>query len=224
MPQAGSYDHQSTPLVNGPEPETVFTIGHSTHPLERLIALLKLHRITALGDVRSKPYSRTNPQFNREDLKRGLREVDIAYVFLGNELGARSQDPQCYDHGRVQYDRLAQTELFRRGLSRVQEGMKKYRLALMCAEKEPLECHRSLLVARHLSLLGISVQHILADGRLESHTELLDRLRCQLALPESDMFRSYEDVVSDAYKIQESRIAYTTTESEPVAPPTGTTG
>jgi uncharacterized protein (DUF488 family) len=101
----------------------------------------------------------------------------------------------------------------------VRVPLKKYRLALMCAEKDPLECHRTVLVARHLSALGIPVQHILADGRLESQTDLLDRLMRQLALPESDMFRSHEDVLSDAYRIQESRIAYTTAEAEPAAPP-----
>ena len=197
---------------------TVFTIGHSTHGLGRFIALLKLHDITALGDVRSKPYSRVNPQFNRENLKKDLEAVGIAYVFLGKELGARSEDPSCYDGGRVQYDRLALTERFKHGLERVQDGMSKYNLALMCAEKEPLECHRTLLVARHLSALGIPIQHILADGRLESHAEALNRLMRQLALPESDMFRSHEDVLTDAYKIQESRIAYTTPELDLAAP------
>jgi uncharacterized protein (DUF488 family) len=203
---------------------TVFTIGHSTHTSERFIALLQLHEITAVGDVRSKPYSRTNPQFNREELKRHLKEARIAYVFLGNELGARSDDPSCYERGRVQYDRLAMTEQFKRGLDRVQEGMKKHRLVLMCAEKEPLECHRTVLVARHLSALGIPIHHILADGRLESQAEVLNRLVRQLSLPESDMFRSHEDIVMDAYKIQESRIAYTVPEPEPSAPPRTATG
>jgi uncharacterized protein (DUF488 family) len=199
--------------------QTVFTIGHSTHSLERFIALLKLHDITALADVRSKPYSRINPQFDRDNLKKQLREVAITYVFLGKELGARSEDPSCYEHGRVQYGRLALTELFRQGLDRVQEGMKKYRLALMCAEKEPLECHRTVLVARHLAALGIPVQHILADGRLENQADLVDRLMRQLGLPESDMFRSHDDVLSDAYRIQESRIAYTTAEADLAARP-----
>jgi uncharacterized protein (DUF488 family) len=197
---------------------SVFTIGHSTHSLERFIALLKQHDITALGDVRSRPYSRVTPQFNREDLKKELRRVGVAYVFLGKELGARSEDPSCYEGGRVQYDRLAQTEMFRQGIDRVREGMNKYRLALMCAEKEPLECHRTVLVARHLDALGIPVLHILADGRLECHAESLNRLMRQLALPESDLFRSHEDVIMDAYKIQESRIAYEAYEAEPVAP------
>jgi uncharacterized protein (DUF488 family) len=202
-------------------PQTVFTIGHSTHTLERLIALLRLHEITAVGDVRSRPYSRTNPQFNRESLKDRLRTVGITYVFLGKELGARSEDSSCYENGRVQYGRVALTELFRQGLDRVQEGMKKYCLALMCAEKEPLECHRTILVARHLSARGIDVQHILASGRLESQTEILDRLMRQLNLPESDMFRSREDVQSDAYRIQESRIAYASNDVKSNAPPQG---
>jgi len=147
-----------------------------------------------------------------------MEGVGIAYVFLGKELGARSEDPSCYEHGRVQYDRLALTEQFKRGLDRVQVGMKEYRLALMCAEKEPLDCHRTVLVARHLSAVRIPIQHILADGRLESHADVLNRLMSQLALPESDMFRSHEDIVTDAYKIQESRIAYTVPESEPGVP------
>jgi len=188
--------------------ETVFTIGHSTHPQERFIELLLRHGITALCDVRSKPYSRINPQFNREQLKKPLHQRGIKYVFLGKELGARSEDPTCYEHGKVQYDRLAHTELFRRGLERVKKGMKDYRLALMCAEKEPLECHRTILVARHLTGLGVDVQHIHADGRLESHADSLSRLARMLNLREDDMFRSREQLWADAYRLQEARIAY----------------
>ncbi len=186
----------------------VFTIGHSTHPAERLIELLRQHCITALCDVRSKPYSRLNPQFNREELKQSLRNGGIAYVFLGKELGARSDDPSCYEQGKVQYERLAHTELFRRGLARVQEGMKSYRVALMCAEREPIECHRTILVARHLSALGVAVGHIHADGRVERHPDALTRLVRLLNLQEDDMFRSHDDVIAEAYRRQEERIAY----------------
>ena len=103
---------------------TVFTIGHSTHPQERFIALLRQHGITALCDVRSKPYSRMNPQFNREELNEVLLAQGIEYRFLGKELGARSDDPNCYENGKVQYDRLAETELFKYGLKRVLRGMR----------------------------------------------------------------------------------------------------
>jgi uncharacterized protein (DUF488 family) len=189
--------------------ETVFSIGHSTQPLERFIALLKQHDITAIADVRSKPYSRMNPQFNREALKKALSENGVAYVFLGLELGARSQDRSCYLNGKVQYGRLAQTELFASGMERVREGTKKFRIALMCAEKEPLDCHRTILVSRHLDATGTDVQHIHGDGRIESHKEAMSRLLRLLHLPEGDMFRSADDIVSEAYRLQEERIAYT---------------
>jgi uncharacterized protein (DUF488 family) len=193
----------------------VFTIGHSIHAQKRFIALLLQHHITALCDVRSKPYSRVNPQFNREELKESLRECSIKYVFLGKELGARSEDPKCYENGKVQYNRLAHTDLFRRGLERVQNGMKDYRLTLMCAEKEPLECHRTILIARHLGDLGLDVQHIHADGRLESHADALSRLVRILNLPEHDMFQSRAELLADAYRRQEERIAYDS--GEPLA-------
>ncbi len=188
--------------------EPVFTIGHSTHSTERFIALLRQHCITAVCDVRSKPYSRVNPQFNREVLKQSLRECNIAYVFLGTELGARSDDSSCYDHGKVRYVRLARTELFRQGLARVQEGMNNYRVALMCAEREPIECHRTILIARYLATQGVDVEHIHADGKLESHADILIRLMQMFKLEEDDMFRSRDDLIADAYRLQEERIAY----------------
>ena len=113
----------------------VFTVGQSTHPIEAFLALLTQHGVTALADVRSTPYSRTNPQFNRETLERHLKEHGIKYVFLGAELGARSNDLTCYEHGRVQYARLARTDSFRAGIDRVIRGTNEYRIALMCARK-----------------------------------------------------------------------------------------
>jgi uncharacterized protein (DUF488 family) len=208
MSQTRSCDHQQPTTESVTVRNTVFTIGHSTHPQGHFIDLLQRHGITALCDVRSTPYSRVNPQFNREELRDSLQACGIRYVFLGKELGARSEDPACYEHGKVRYDHLAQTELFRHGLERVQKGTKQFRLALMCAEKEPLECHRAILIARHLEAIGLTVQHIQADGQLESHTEALRRLIHQLNLPEGDMFRTHTDVIADAYRLQEERIAY----------------
>jgi len=195
---------------------TVFTVGHSTHTPEYFVDLLRQHGVTAVCDVRSRPYSRMNPQFNREELKEALRLAGIAYVFLGTELGGRSEDPDCYENGQVQYDRLAQTELFRRGLDRVRAGAETYSLALMCAEKEPLECHRTILVARHLDARGVDIRHIHGDGHTESHADAVERLLRQLRLPENDMFRSHAEVLADAYLIQERRIAYSPGTATPV--------
>jgi uncharacterized protein (DUF488 family) len=82
--------------------DPIFTVGHSNHPLDHFIALLQRHDIAAIADVRSKPYSRANPQFNRDELKEALTHTGIVYVFLGKELGARSEDAACYENGKVQ--------------------------------------------------------------------------------------------------------------------------
>jgi len=186
----------------------VLTIGHSTHSLETFVKLLKQHAVTVLADVRSAPYSRFNPQFNKDALERSLKMHDIKYVFLGRELGARSDDRSCYENGRVQYARLARTDLFRTGIERVVRGASDYNVALMCAEKDPLECHRALLVARALAGLGIVVQHILADGRLESQEDSMERLLNLVGLPHQDLFRSKDELIGEALDRQEQRIAY----------------
>jgi uncharacterized protein (DUF488 family) len=189
--------------------EQVFTVGHSTHSLDQFIKLLKQAGTTAIADVRSTPYSRMNPQFNRETLESSLKQEGIAYVFLGLELGARSDDPSCYEKGRVQYDRLARTGLFREGLERVLKGAQSFRIALMCAEKEPLECHRTLLVSRALASKGVSVSHVLADGRIEPHGVAMKRLIGLVGLPNTDLFRSNDELIEAACALQEERIAYT---------------
>lgn len=186
----------------------IYTVGHSTHPIETFMSLLKRSGITAIGDVRSSPRSRINPQYNQGSLKESLREAGIVYVFLGRELGARPDDPGCYEAGCVHYDRIAGTPFFARGLDRVAEGTKHYRLALMCAEKEPLDCHRTILVARHLVERGHQVQHILADGILEDHSATMARLMQRQGLDTGDMFRSEVELVAKAYSLREGDIAY----------------
>jgi uncharacterized protein (DUF488 family) len=168
----------------------LYTIGHSNHEITAFTNLLRKQGITALCDVRSHPYSRFVPQYSREPLKAALVASGIAYVFLGKELGARSENPACYKQGRVQYDRLAKEPIFLEGVDRVMQGMGRYRIALMCAEKDPVECHRALLVARKLFESGFLVNHILADGSLESHENLESRLLAVCKLPEGDMFKT----------------------------------
>lgn len=186
----------------------VFTIGHSTHNIEKFITLLRQHEIGTVADVRSVPYSRMQPQFNRETLMKALEKCGIGYVFLGAELGARSTDKACYEKGQVQYHRLAQTPAFHRGIERLQIESGRRRVALMCAEREPLECHRTLLVSRELQAAGLLVMHIHADGHLESHEEAMQRLMRLLHLPEGDLFRTQDDLMEEAYRKQEARIAY----------------
>jgi uncharacterized protein (DUF488 family) len=189
-------------------PITVYTVGHSTHAVEQFLDLLERNGVTAIADVRSSPFSRHNPQFNKDTLSVELKKRGIAYVFVGKELGARSDDPACYEGGRVRYDRLAQTSIFKAGLDRVLSGAQKYRIALMCAEKEPLDCHRTLLVSRALEQLGVSIVHILSDGSTEAQPKTMSRLLDLVGLPHEDMFRSHDELVATACELREQKIAY----------------
>ena len=201
--------------VEEPAPKTrtetiVYTIGHSNHPIDKFIGLLRQYGITAVTDVRSAPYSRHYPQFNGESLAASLKRAGIAYVFLGEELGARPEDPACYDNGQVDFGHLAAREQFKRGLDRVITGSDKYRIALMCAEKEPLECHRTILVCRNLKAQGLSIKHILADGTLEDHRDtevrLLKAVGCERSL--FDQGTSGLEMLDRAYAKRGREIAY----------------
>jgi uncharacterized protein (DUF488 family) len=154
----------------------LFTIGHSNHSIEEFIALLQQHEITALADIRSHPYSRYLPHFNQEFLKKALKEAGIAYVFLGQELGARPKNQNCYINGKAVYDRIAAMPEFITGIERICQGVERYQIALMCAEQDPITCHRAILVCRHLQERVLEIQHILKNGELESHDCLEDRL------------------------------------------------
>ncbi|NDE91219.1 MAG: DUF488 domain-containing protein [Alphaproteobacteria bacterium] len=189
-------------------PDTIFTIGHSTHTLGTFAELLERHGITALCDVRSVPYSRMNPQFNRETLQGALAKSGIHYFFLGKELGARPEDTSCYKNHQVQFDVFEKTALFQSGIDKVINISKEYHTALMCAEKDPLSCHRTILVARVLVKNGFTVEHILGDGSIEKHAQAQARLLKQLHLPETDMFKTKDEIIDEAYRKQAGMIAY----------------
>jgi uncharacterized protein (DUF488 family) len=188
----------------------IYTIGHSTQSVDRFTSLLARYGIAAIADVRSSPYSRRNPQFNREALKEYLARQGIEYVFLGAELGGRGDESTRRDeHGRVLYRAMASAPSFRRGLRRVRDGGLRMRLALLCAEGDPLQCHRGLLISRELIRDGASVTHIHPDGHREDHVAAEQRLLTMIGVPQSqELFRSEEQALDDAYAHQEARVAY----------------
>jgi uncharacterized protein (DUF488 family) len=198
----------------------IYTVGHSNHAIEHFLGLLQAQGITLLADVRSTPYSRFNPQFRRDALLTALQKVGIEYLFLGEELGARSKDRSCYDdQGRVSYRKLAASELFRQGIERLLAASKTHRVAIMCAEKDPLDCHRTILVTRELvskgprplsireSERGVSVAHILATGDIESHDDAMARLRGKLKIDSENLFGD-ADSNEQAYELRGRQIAY----------------
>jgi uncharacterized protein (DUF488 family) len=195
----------------------VYTIGHSTRPFDEFLSLILGNSVDVIADVRSQPYSQLNSQFNKDPMADKLLRHGIKYVFLGKELGARTSDYNCYVNGRVNYDRLSQTGTFREGLKRVLEGVSKgYRVALLCSEKEPLVCHRAILVSRHLARLGARIRHIVEADRVEDHDIAMTRLIGMLGLNELTFTRDYREVVDLAYELQGERIAF---EKQLEAPP-----
>lgn len=198
--------------MNAPQ-HPVLTIGHSNHSPEAFTDLLLRHGVEEVFDVRSAPYSRYTPQFNQRaliELLEGAGAAGIEYTFLGAELGGRPADRSCYDaDGRVLYERLASTDLFDDGVRRVVRAADERHIVLMCSEKEPLDCHRALLIAGALIERGAAVEHILADGSVESHGEAMDRLMDSLKLPRhGDMFRSRDDVIAEALLRQARKVAF----------------
>ena len=186
----------------------IFTIGHSNHSLEDFLALLSRHRVTAVADVRSAPWSRFNSHFNRNALSAALKVQGIRYVYLGRELGGRPDDPALYDDGgHVRYERVARTRDFQAGVARVVRGAANHRIALMCAEKEPLHCHRTHLVARALHAEGVEVAHVLADGGLEHHARTMNRLTANAGgKPDGDLFP--DELIEETAKDRSGRIAF----------------
>ena len=154
----------------------LFSIGHSNNPIDRFIALLGEAGVNAVVDVRSTPYSRFCPWFSRNNLEAHLKSVGIAYLGYGEVLGGRPGDASLYCDGVADYEAMARTPAFQSGLDRLQNDMAQHRISLMWAEREPLDCHRCLLVARALAARGVAIGHILHDGAIEPHAVTEQRL------------------------------------------------
>ena len=155
---------------------TVLTIGHSNHAWPEFLKLLQANEVSTILDVRSIPASRRFPQFNRDAFERALKEAGIGYRYFGDRLGGRPKDTVCYAGGAIDYAKVAATQAFRDGLDEAASVAREKRCCLLCAEKDPLDCHRSILVARHLAPKGFSIAHIHGDGRLETQAEFETRL------------------------------------------------
>jgi uncharacterized protein (DUF488 family) len=155
----------------------VFSLGHSNHSPAAFLALLSRHGITAVVDTRSQPYSQYSPQFNHAALSPLLEGEGIEYIFAGDTLGGRPNGAGFYDRdGRVLYYKVADSDFFALGVSRLKFLAEEFeRVALLCSEEDPTQCHRRLLVARVLADEGIDVMHIRADGRLQSESDLAGR-------------------------------------------------
>jgi uncharacterized protein (DUF488 family) len=170
--------------------------------MDRFVGLLKMHGVQVVVDVRSQPYSKYATHFDKDSLKFGLQSAGIRHLYLGRELGGRPEGDEFYDQeGHVLYDRVAATSMFQEGLRRLENGIREFRVAMLCAEENPSACHRRLLVSRVLLDRGIHVEHIRGDGGLQTEEEVAAKLnsdRDQLALfqnPEEEPWKSIPSVL-----------------------------
>jgi uncharacterized protein (DUF488 family) len=188
----------------------IHTVGHGNRELRALLALLKRYDIEVVGDVRSTPYSARHAEFNREPLQKALQNASIRYLYLGAQLGARPADPLLYVGGRASYEAMAGSPAFREGIERIRAGMESYRIVLMCAEKDPFDCHRAILIGKTLAHEGVSVQHILADGDLESQEHVERRLLKKYKFIQRSFFEppSESAILVEAYRRRGAELAY----------------
>jgi uncharacterized protein (DUF488 family) len=199
----------------------LFTIGYSGLEVARFLDILREHDITILCDVRSTPYSRFRPDFSRRDLKQHLNGSGIKYAFFGDALGARPKERSVYVRGEAVHDLIAKTDSFKAGLNRLQKGIAGHNLVLLCSEREPLECHRAILVCRHLPEVKNHIVHIHTDGHVETHEALESRLVAShnlTPLPLLPEAKLWETALREAYDKQSSMIAFTETKVESLAP------
>ncbi|MCO7224065.1 DUF488 family protein [Pleionea sp. CnH1-48] len=180
---------------------TVYTIGYATKAIDTFIKQLQQYDITVVADVRSVPYSKAFYDYHQEALQQHLKSNNIRYVYLGEELGPRSKDPNHYDESnQVQFEKLMTSALFSTGISRLKTGLDRhFNIALMCAEKDPANCHRSTLIAYYLARNeSIQIKHITHDGHIESQTQLEERL-LELTQTQPDLISSKEECLQRAY-------------------------
>jgi uncharacterized protein (DUF488 family) len=164
-------------LAASREAPTLHTIGYGARTVEQLISALQAHRIEYLLDVRTSPYSKFKPEFSREPLEAALKSHGIRYLFMGDILGGQPRDAECYTDGKVDYDKVRQQPFFKTGLERLRKAHEqRLRVALMCSEGKPEQCHRSKMIGEALAAAGIPVRHIDEDGQLVTQTQVMDRL------------------------------------------------
>jgi len=171
-----------------------FTVGHSNHAMDLWVGLLRQHKIEVVVDTRSSPYSKYVPQFDREPMQRSLEKEGIHYLFFGAELGGRPADPAYYDaNGHVIYGRLSEDAGFRAGIARLEAGMKRFQVALVCGEENPAHCHRRLLVGRVLAEHGSTMLHIRGDGRVETDAQVAADSGKALVDAQTELFAEIEE-------------------------------
>jgi uncharacterized protein (DUF488 family) len=193
----------------------IFTLGHSNLPMADLLGSLIRHEIKAFCDVRSRPRSFRFPQFNRKALEAQLATAKVSYHFFGDALGGRPSDPSYYfADGLVNYSARRKAPDFLESIDRVIALSREENTAVICAEEDPLHCHRFLLICPALIQRGVTTVHVRKGAVLETQREVEDRLLQQHGFADvtSDSLfaQGREAALEDALRLQSERYAFRT--------------
>ncbi len=195
----------------------IFSIGHSNIAAARFAAMLQDAAVTTVADVRSMPNSRWFPWFSQKTLAAQLNGIGIAYTAMGDTLGGRPRDESLHRDGVADYEAMANEPEFRAGLDRLREAVARSRVCLMSAEREPLDCHRCLLVARRLAECSLAVGHILHDGTIEPHAATEQRLLALDGDAGGLFVAGQEERLAAAYRLRARAVAFRQKVSTPRA-------
>lgn len=196
----------------------IYTIGHSNYDCDYFMALLLKFKINTVVDVRSVPFSKYVPHFNKDNIKNLLNNYGIHHVYMGEELGIIKDNSSLLSKdGYLDYEKVKETVLFKNGIIRIRDGFSKgYTIAIMCTEKDPIDCHRSILIGRELHKEKYSIAHVLFDGSMETQIQLEGRL-LNMYFPvkmQQDLFsiiepnKSEDEILNKAYKLRNIDIGY----------------
>ena len=194
---------------------TIYTVGHSNHPIDFFIELIQEYKVDCIIDVRSVAASKYNPQFNKEDLKKSLAKVGIKYSHFEEEFGARQKDPDLLDEdGQVDFEKVRKFWLFKNGVEKLWKGVEHgLTMSLMCSEGEPLDCHRFSMIAIQLEKEGFDIKHIMKDKTLKSNADLEAQLlkKYEKKIPHPDIFNpdlTVDDQLKVAYHLKNKEIGF----------------
>lgn len=198
----------------------IYTIGYSGFQLENFINILKYYGINGLIDVRSNPVSKFYTAYNQQELSPSLKENAIAYRNYKAEFGARQIEQKYYPNGYLDFRLFAKSERFQEGMNRLINAMPMgYRFVLMCSEKDPISCHRAIMVAREFDDNNVSVNHIMADGNICTQKDIENRL-VDLYFPNHNQISffspqlTWNEMVNESYIQQNIKIGYKLEQNE----------
>ncbi len=188
----------------------LYTIGYSGFDIDNFLLALKKYSIGALVDVRTSPHSAYYTIYDRENIKNILNRENIFYLFLGKELGARPEDGALYTRHIADFKKISNSESFIEACKRIRQGIEMFPICMMCAEKDPINCHRTVLVANAFRnrYPEVSIFHIHSDLKIERQDRIDRRIMALYNLEQEHLFKDYETRKIEAYSLREKDIAF----------------